>query len=170
MKDFEKLLQSSKKLEERQTARKAKEINEIYLFNLQRECYKKCELDRILEIDQAHAKCRNLEIEGPVIAERECLESKVGEFLEVEEFENQTQDIQISPPNSSGEQPHILKQLPAGSPDAFTHELTDLTETQLQRELTQNEMAINGSQEDSEEEEEIPGTVFFFRPTKIRAK
>ncbi len=178
MKNLEKLLQSSKKLEERQTARKAKEIDEVYLFNLQKECYKKCELDRILEINQTHTKRLDQEIEEPVTAEHKCIKSKAKKLLEAEEFEKH----RLNPPIndfeviaemqgfSVGEKPHVLKQLPAGSSDAFTHELTELTEVQFQRELKQNERAIKNNQENMEEEEKKTGNVFFFHPVKRRAK
>ena len=181
MKNFEKFLQYSRKLEELQTARKAKEVDEIQKLDIQMEYHKCLELDQVLESDRACNDHLNQELEEPIATEQEWLEDKTQELLEIEEFERQAQDIQF---NVSGndfeiiaeiqaatfeEPPYELKQLPTASADAFDHELSNLTEVELQREIKQNEAAINEEQE-SIEGEKSPGDVFFFRSEKSDSK
>lgn len=180
MKNFEKLLQLSKKLEDRQTVRKAKEVDEIEKFDSQEECHKCRELDQMLKINDAHAQLLKQELEKPVAAQQEWLKEKTEELSEVEEFEKQAQDLQINAPgnefemieeiqgNTFEEKSYQLKQLPPGSPDTFAHDLSDLTETQLQREFDWNKAAISGEQDFNEEEE--AENLFFFRQQLPRQK
>ncbi len=180
MKQFEKFLQASKKLEDRQTTRRAKEVAEIEKFDSQKEHHQCRKLERIHNIGRAHIKRQKQELEEPIIFEQEWSEDKARKLSEIEEFERQAQDMQINIPGNEfeiieeiqrgafGEKPHELKQLSAGSPDVLRHDLTDdLTESHLQRELKQNETAINEGQ-DSGEEEEKTRSIFFFLPPVSR--
>lgn len=175
MKKFEKFLRASKKLEEHQTVRKAKEVGEIEKFDNQKEHYKCHKIDRMFKIDRAHTEGLKQELEKSVTVEEEWLQDKTEELSEIEAFDRQAQDMQNNAPGNEfeivaelqgftfGQAPHEMKQLPAGSPDTLNHDLNELTESHLQRELERNKAAINKEQE-SEEEKEDTDTVFFFRP------
>lgn len=176
MKKFEKILQYFKKIEEAQTLRKAKEVDEIQHFDVQKDNRNCRELDQMLKLDRAYKKRQKSKLEDPVAMEQESLQRKTQHLSEVEDFEQQAMDTHLDAPGneievvaelegfSFNEKPHNLKQLPAGSADAFTHELTELTENQLQREFEKNEAAIKEEPEPEPEEKKEPETTFFFRP------
>jgi hypothetical protein len=174
MKKFKKILQYFKKIEEAHTLRKAKEVDEIQQFDVQKDNRHCRELDQMLKLDRAYKKRQRSQLEDPIAMEQESLQHKTQHISEVEDFKQQAMDTQLNTPGnelevvaelqgfSFHENPHNLKQLPAGSADAFTHELTELTENQLQREFEENEAAIK--EEPKPEEKKEPETMFFFHP------
>ncbi len=175
MKKIEKILQYPEKIEAAHTLRKDKELDDIKQFDAQAESYKCRELDQLLKVDHAYNQRLEPKLEEPFVLELELIHSKTQALLEIEDFEHQTMDTQLTAPGNEfeiiaemqevtyDEAPHPLKQLPAGSPDAFTHELSEFTEDRLQRENEKNDATINSGQEqEPEEETKEPETVFFF--------
>ena len=178
MKKFEKILQYCNKIEESHTVRRSKEVDESQQFDVQKETSTCRQLDQILKVDSAYKKRQIKELHMPVELEQEALHQKTIHLEEIEEFDRQSLDFQLEGAHNAfeivaeiqgftfDERSHTPKQLPAGPPDAFTHELTDLTEMRLHREIEKNEAAIYGEQEEEPEDEpHKPETVFFFRPT-----
>lgn len=185
MKNLKKFLRSSKKLEARHTDRKAREVEEVYTFNLQQEYHKHREFDRLHELSSAHAR------------------HKEGVLLNTEDFEQQAQEDRQYGSDSEFEriaelqgfhfepQPHRLKQLPAGSHDVFSHDLSEEAEIHLQKETAKNRRALKqdpslkagtgnpipipahdlyGGDDEDFEDEDMSNNVFYFRPLKTKRK
>jgi len=171
MKNFKKFLQASNRLEERQTARKAKEVDEVQKFDLQLESHKQIKMLESIDAEQVVAKSRKHTLDEIVAYEQQRIELATDELLETEDFETEAfevavnteifQDIsEIQKPENLN-QPKQIKQLPAGPPDPFDHELSDLTEECLRRETEKNDAAIKQMQEEDEESARQKGPLFF---------
>jgi hypothetical protein len=164
MKNFKRFLQTSKKLEELQIARKAREVDEVQKFNLQLESHKQSDLVERLDAEQALEESRAHTLDEIIAGEQRRIELATDELLKAEDFEAEAFEVSgnadgfrelsgIQDPGNINRH-HQIKQLPAGSPDPFDHELSDLTETCLQRELEKNETVVKQMQEEEAQEEE----------------
>jgi hypothetical protein len=164
MKDLKKLLQCAKKFEDLQLSRKAKDVEDHHKFALQKESYNHHELVQILDADRASCKSEEDRLAEVINADQEGLEVRAHELLEAETFNQEAfetlvnfEDVQSLSEAQDSEytnQPESMKQLPPGPPDLFAHELSEVTEACLQREITNNESAIRPPQE-----EEKPPTI-----------
>jgi hypothetical protein len=175
MKNFEKFLRYSRKLEELQTTRKAKEVEEIQKLDTHMDSHKCRELDQILNIDRLNTEEIDQDLEESLAIEQEISEKARQKLLDIEEFERRAQDMKINAPGNdfeiiseiqglpSGDQPSDLKQLSSGSSGAFPDELGELTEIEFQRELQQNELAIHNKNDQVKEKRK---GLFFFRAKK----
>jgi hypothetical protein len=141
-------------MEARQTARKAQEVEEVYTFDLQRKasgCYR---FEQILDDATTRETIQSQKSEPILQMEEEFIARQNEELAAIEAFESDTKvDQQYAPGNTFDTIAEIqgfelekklygLKQLPAGSPDAFDNDLTDLTEHHLEEELSQNKKAV----------------------------
>ena len=77
MKDFEKFLRNSQRLEEFQTARKAKEVGEIQKFEKETERHKYQELEQILEFESAVNEWQKQKYDEPEIDEQQWEQQRV---------------------------------------------------------------------------------------------
>ena len=170
MKKFEKFLQYSRKLEELQTARKAKEVDEIRKFDIQLERQKCRDLSQILRTEQQQVKHVVQNLDTPVEMELGHQANTRQAFEEAVEFERQAHNMKLNAPgNEFGviselqgftyeeQHPYRQKQLPEASDDAFTNELSDVIEMELQRELQKNEEAITESTATRKPKKKITG-------------
>ena len=154
MRNLIKFLRSARKMEARQTARKAQDVEEAYTFDLQRktsDCYR---FEQILDEETTRETIQNQKSEPILQMEEEFIARQNEELASIEAFESDTKvEQQYAPGNTFDTIAEIqgfelekklsgLKQLPAGSPDAFDNDLTDLTEFHLQEELSQNKKAV----------------------------
>jgi hypothetical protein len=160
MKNLLKFLRASKKMEVRQVARKAKEIDEVYAFNLQREVAGCHQFDQMLEDDGVRREIRKQksepisEMEEDFVARHNDVLTTVEAFerdaLETQQYaEGNAFDIIAEMQGFDFEEtrPHAVKQLPAAPSDVFANTLTDVTESQLEEESTHNKQAITPWQE-----------------------
>jgi len=200
MKNFEKLLHYAKRLEQFHLRGRAREINDIEKFDTQKERRKAAALDRMLSLEAAIDENRGQSLAAHEQMMRQAEEENVQRLIELDEF---AQQARASHDATAGnefnviadiqgftyhhERSQLLKQLPEASVDIFEHELTELTETELQQELDDNRKAVQGTQqrlelrvetsdasqhtsaehlEEVEDDHDEPATVFFFRPPK----
>lgn len=174
MNRLEKFLRYSQKLEELQTERKAKEVDEIRKFDIQIKSHKQRESDQMTEFAQIYMDWQNQRINEPLADEQQRQDRQLRDLEELRQFEeyayNTSQygtdnpfDLIAEMEHDSGiEHAHEeIKQITAGTPDAFDHELTECTEIHLQQELEQNEIIVK---KDVPIEEPKP-TGLFFRST-----
>jgi hypothetical protein len=162
MDNLGKFLHYARKLEDLQTVRKAKEVDEIRKFDVQLEVQKRRNLVQTLETEQQHTQALNQELAEPLAAEQAWRDAKTGELQHVEAFAHQgrvpLRQTQGTPRFDESahdfdiieaiqgfgfrREPYSLKQLPAGDADAFTHELSDQTESHLSQEVYRNQQAV----------------------------
>lgn len=155
MKNLIKFLRASRKMEIRQVARKAQEIDEVYAFNLQHEISGCHQLDRILEGDDALRETRKQKSEPISEMQEDFVTRHNEELASVEIFERDALESQQYADGNAFDiiaemqgfdfeetRPHAVKQLPAAPSDVFANNLTDVTESQLEEELTHNKQAI----------------------------
>jgi hypothetical protein len=134
----------------------------------------------MLEANRHHVERVVQDLDTPVAMEQERIARTMENLREIEAFESQFQDTKLNTPgnefeiiselqgNIEGEQQSdSQKQLPAASSDAFTHELTELTEVELQRELEANRTAISRGK-DADETESNTATVESLRQEQQR--
>ncbi len=159
MKKDENPLQFSQQLEAFQTARKAKEVNEICKFDTLKESLKQKHLTLSRRMGTLRQKFLRQLIEEPEIAEEYIIQEKAQALQELAEFEQQAYDMQQDAPDNEFdtiaaiqdfryqlEAPQQeLKYLLETHSDAFAHELTALTEAELQKEWEQNEKTLQES-------------------------
>lgn len=159
MKTFQKFFQYSRKLEELQTARKAKEVDEVRKFDAQMEAQKQRNLDQHLKSERAQDEQHIQALEHPAISEEIWITVQEQRLQKVEEFDEQAQRSKTDAfYNDFGQflefQESRFESVSDGSTalfsatyDAFTNELSDVTESELQREVQQNDEAIYANQE-----------------------
>ena len=153
-------LDFAQQLEEFQTTRKAKEVNEIYNFDRLKESLKQRLMTLNRRMETLHQRALRQRTERPEIAEEYIIREKAQTLQELAEFDQQVYDAQLGANDSAFDtiaeiqgfcyQDHsdpgqTLKQLPEASTDAFAHELDALTKRELQKELEQNEKALQES-------------------------
>jgi hypothetical protein len=157
-KDTEKFLHYPKKLEEHQTARKAKEIDEVQRFNRQLEYHQHLELHEVLDTERMFTESQKQASDETMTDEQRQVEVTTEELLEVNEFEAEVSAMTMTalesdfPENQESEDissPASPQQLTAGSPDPFTHELSELTETCLQQELEKNDATLKKAEKET---------------------
>lgn len=158
MKTFRKFFQYSRKLEELQTARKAKEVDEIRKFDVQLEAQKQRNLEHHLKSERVQAKQQKQDLEHPLISEQEWQTLRIEHLQEVEEFDQYAQHTKINvsdndieqmsalQENMSGTSPDIPQALPSVTYDVFANEIPDVAENEFQRELQKNYDAIYANQ------------------------
>lgn len=170
MKNFHiKFLQSSKKLEGTQIDRKAREVDEIWKFGLQLEAHNHVEMFESVEREQAFLESRKRALDEAIADVQRQDELLADELLETEDFETNAFEVSVNgssrqlfeTQDSAGlnRQPQF-KQLPENTSGPFDHELSNLTEICLQRELEKNDAAIKQAQEEDEERERQNGPLF----------
>lgn len=159
MKTFQKFFQYSRKLEELQTARKAKEVDEVRKFDVQMEAQKQRTLDQHLKSERAQDEQQIEALEHLAISEEAWMTAQEQRLQKVEEFDEQAQRSKTDAfYNDFGQflefQESKFESVPDSSTalfsaayDVFTNELSDVTESELQREVQQNDEAIYGNQE-----------------------
>lgn len=159
MKTFQKFFQYSRKLEELQTARKAKEVDEIRKFDVQMEAQKHHNLDQHVKSERAQTNQCIQALEHPPISQGAWRAVQVQHLQEVEEFDEYAQHSKTDASNNDFEQllelqESRLENIPDGSTalfsatyDVFATEMSDVTESELQRECQQNDEAIYENQE-----------------------
>lgn len=147
-------------LEAFQTARRAKEVNEIYTFDRMKEGLKQRHMTITQRMDKLQQKALRNKLEQAGEPDGELLQEQAMMLEELVEFGRQAHDAQIDAPDNefdtiaglqgfnyhapdNDHQP--LKQLPEAHSDLFDHELNALTEQELQKELEQNEKTIQES-------------------------
>lgn len=170
MKNFHiKFLQSSKKLEGAQIDRKAREVDEIWKFELQLEAHKHVEMFESVESEQTSLESRKCALDEALAEDQRQEELTANELLETEDFETKAFEVsnrslrnlsEVQKPGESDRQTD-RKQLPESTSGPFDHELSDLTEACLRRELEKNETAVKQIQEEDEESERRKGPLFF---------
>ena len=171
MKNFNiKFLQSSKKLEGVHTTRKAREVDEIWKFGLQLEAHNHVEMFESVDDEQAALESRKCALDEAIADAQRQDELTAHELLETEDFDTKASEVSINgsfrdlseAQNSVGvNQQTQLKQLPENTSGPFNHELSDLAEACLQRELEKNDAAVKQVQEEDEESESQKGPLFF---------
>jgi hypothetical protein len=171
MKNFSiKFLRSSKKLEGVHTARKSREVDEIWKFGLQLEAHNHIEMFESVDDEQAALESRKYALDETIADAQRQDELTRHELLETEDFETNAFEVSIngSLRNFSETQNSVeinqqtqLKQLPESTSGPFDHELSDLAEVCLQRELEKNDAAVKQIQEEDEENERQKGPIFF---------
>jgi hypothetical protein len=171
MKNFHiKFLQSSKKLEGVQIDRKAREVDQIWKFGLQLEAHNHVEMFESVESEQTFLESRKRALDEALADAQRQDELTAHKLLETEDFETKAFGVSINgsfadlseTQNSVGVQQQTqLKQLPESSAGPFDHELSDLAEACLQRELEKNDTAVKQIQEEDEESERQKGPLFF---------
>ena len=160
MKKDKNSLRFSQQLEAFQAARRAKEVNEIYKFDQMKEQLKQRHLTINRRMDTLHQKSLRQKIEDPQIPEEQTIQEQAQMLQELVEFDRRAYDMQVDAADNKfdtiadiqgfhyqfPEGPHYeLKQLPEAHADVFDHELNELTERELQKELEQNEKTLQDS-------------------------
>ena len=157
-KDSDKFLHYPKKLEEHQTARKAKEIDEVQRFDRQLEYHQHLELLEALDTERTFTESQQQALDETMTDEQQQFEVTTEELLAVHEFEAEVPAMTMTASGSNFPESQVIKdisppssprQLTAGSPDPFTHDLSELTETCLQQELEKNDTALKKAQEEA---------------------
>jgi hypothetical protein len=184
MDNLGKFLYSARKLEGLQTARKAKEVDEIRKFDVQLEARKRRNLAQTLETEQQHTQALNQKLAEPLAAEQAWRDAKTDELRHTEAFAHQgrvplrqAQDIALRQTQGTPRfdepmcdfdiieeiqgfgfrrEPYSLKQLPAADIDAFTHELSDQTDSHLSQEVHRNQQAVTPEPEPEPEPQPDP--------------
>ncbi|GAK57836.1 hypothetical protein U27_04803 [Candidatus Vecturithrix granuli] len=159
MNTFQKFFRYSRKLEELQTARKAKEVDEIRKFDVQMEAQKQRNLDQHLKFECAQAKQQIQALEHPTIKAEAWMTEQLQRLQEVNEFDEHVQHSKTDTSNNVFEQlvelqnsrlenaPDSPTALFSATYDVFANEISDVTESELQREFQQNDEAIYENQE-----------------------
>lgn len=159
MKTFQKFFQYSRKLEELQAARKAKEVDELHKFDVQMEAQKQRNFDQHLKSDRARAEQHIQNLDHPPINEEAWMTGQLQRLQEVVEFDEYTQHSKTDASGSDFDQVFELQNsrlenapddsaaLFSETYDVFVNEISDVAESELHRELRQNDEAIYESQE-----------------------
>ncbi|MDY0092349.1 MAG: hypothetical protein RBT80_06590 [Candidatus Vecturithrix sp.] len=158
MKTLWKFLHYSRKLEELQTARKAKEVDEIRKFDVQTDAQNQRNFDRHLKSDRSRLEHHIRDLERLSASEQAWMSMQLQCLHEVKAFDDHVQHSKSDILNNDVEQ---FLDLQTGMPerthngstalssvtyDIFADEIRDVTESELQRELQQNEEAIYENQ------------------------
>lgn len=158
MKTFQKFFRYSRKLEELQTARKAKEVDEVRKFDIHMEAQKQQQLAQHLKSERIQVKHQKSELESPLISEQAWKEHQNQHLQEVKAFDRYAQHTKIRASDNELEQMIALQEsltepssdaspaLPSVTYNLFADEVTDITEQEFQRELQHNHDAIYANQ------------------------
>ena len=168
MKTFQKFFQYSRKLEELQTARKAKEVDEIRKLDVHLQAQKQRNLEHHLKSERIQINQQKRNLEQSQIFEQEWQTFRIEHLQEVEEFDQYAQNTKINVSDNDVEQMIALQEnmseisadipqaLPSVTYDVFAHEIPDVAENEFQRELEKNHDAIYADQPQERKKQHQP--------------
>ena len=172
MKSAFKFLQSSQKLEQRQIARRAQDVDDIQAFDEQKEAqktkrfHKQVVFERHVQVQQAERfsqpefedddriRYATAVLDNPTFEENDWSELKQREFDDIMRLETQAAAVKIA---ASDDEIDGLKSLQEGqrreqerqelrqlaaAQDVFATEFSDVTEAEMRREMLENQRAI----------------------------
>lgn len=189
MNNLKKFLQSARRLEARQTARKAFDVEDNERFDAQRERYQDYQMKQHLEFEDEFAHEMSLSVAPAFEMEQASLTQQAEALGRLTAFERQCGEIQQDAPDSAFARiasvqhpdldrhpPETLKQLQSAPAEDDVIDLHVLAETHLKNESTRNKRAIQRGPTGSDDEElfkeqdEEKHSVFYFRPIPSKEK
>lgn len=189
MRNHKKFLQSARRLEARQTARKAFEAEENERFSEQRDHHNNYQLEQHLEFEDEFVHEMGTYV-GPAFETEQANLTQQEETLgRLADFEQQCREIQQDAPDSAFARiaslqdsdlainvPETVKRLQAAPVEGDILDLEAIAEIHLRNERIRNQRAIQRGPTASEEEDlfkeqpEEKRSVFYFRPIPSKEK